>query len=181
MNPARVHYWDASALVRIVAEDPAEQVGRAELRALFFGQGSHYATQACLAEAIGVFKRKWLVEKVYTLPEYVRTVREFYRLVVSHVAVDEIPVSVQLLDQAEQLMREHQLDFIDSIQMTTVLHGKFSVLIGDSASLFITADRRLARAAKRNGVSVWLVGSAAGPGRGVRPNNGLKLTKPARR
>jgi hypothetical protein len=80
MTSIKAHYWDASALVRLVAEDPVEQGGRADLRTFFFGQGHHYSTSACLAEALGVFKRKWL-DKIYTLPEYVRTVREFYRLV----------------------------------------------------------------------------------------------------
>jgi predicted nucleic acid-binding protein len=161
MTSIKAHYWDASALVRLVAEDPAEQRGRADLCTLFFGGGHHYSTSACLAEALGVFKRKWL-DKIYTLAEYVRTVREFYRLVVSHLTVDEVAVSVQVLDEAERLMTKHRLDFIDSLQVITVLHGKFSVFVGDSQSLFITADRKLARAAKAAGVLVRHVNSRAG-------------------
>jgi predicted nucleic acid-binding protein len=158
IQTVKVHYWDASAMVKLVAEDAGEETGRAELRAFFLGNSLHYATPACMAEALGVFKRKWLSEKVYALSDYVRTVREFYRLVVSGIALDEVPVSSQVLDQAERLVRQYELDFLDAIQVVTVLHGKYSVLVGESRSAFITADRRLARAALREGVRVLPLG-----------------------
>ena len=157
MRAVKVQYWDASALVRLVSEDSAERPGRVELRDFFFGRGMHHSTSSCLAEALGVFKRKWLVDEAYTQSQYVNTVKEFYRLVVSAIAVEDVPVSVQVLTEAERLMNQYRLDFIDSIQIVTIREGRYSVLIGDSKSLFITADRRLARAAKAEGVRTWHV------------------------
>ena len=52
-------------------------------------------------------------------------------------------------------MRQHDIDLIDSVQVVTVLHGRYSVFIGDSRSLFITADRTLAKAAREEGARVW--------------------------
>jgi hypothetical protein len=66
-----------------------------------------------------------------------------------------VPVSLQLLDEAERFMRAYAIDFIDAIQVVTVLHGRFAALVEGSRSLFITADRDLARAARDLGGRVW--------------------------
>ena len=86
----RCHYWDASALVKIVATDAAEALGRAAVRAFFFGQPLHYATSYCLAEALGAFKLKWLRGHI-SRDEYFADVREFFRLVVSGLEEDKFP------------------------------------------------------------------------------------------
>lgn len=52
-------------------------------------------------------------------------------------------------------MKAHGIDFIDSIQVVTVLHGRFSVFTGDPQSLFITTDKALAKAARQEGARVW--------------------------
>ena len=62
---------------------------------------------------------------------------------------------MRVLEEAERIMKAHDIDFVDAIQVVTVLQGKFSVFVGDSASLFITADHSLAVAARERGASVW--------------------------
>lgn len=146
----KYHYLDASALVKLVAEDADEEPGRNELRTYYRDHDLYCTTSYCIAEALSAFKLKWLRKKV-TQDEYVRDVREFFRVVVSGLTVDEVPLSLRVLDEAERLMKAHEIDFIDSIQVVTVLHGKLSVLTGDSRSLFITADRKLATAARQEG------------------------------
>jgi predicted nucleic acid-binding protein len=149
----RCHYWDASAVVKIVADDVAEVPGRDSVRAFFFEHGLHYATSYTLAEALNVFKLKWLRHDI-SVEQYFRDVREFFRLVVSSTEEDHVPISVQILEHAERIMAEHELDFVDALQLVTVLRGKFSVLVGDSASLFVTADHDLAVAARKLGAQV---------------------------
>jgi predicted nucleic acid-binding protein len=151
----RCHYWDASALVKVVAEDAHEAPGRQAVRDFFFSKGLHYTTSYCLAEALSAFKLKWLRE-VVTQPEYFRTVREFFRLVAYSVTVDDVPVVPGVLERAERLMAEHALDFVDAIQVVTLLHGRFAVFVGDSRSLFVTADQALAKAARQEGAVVWV-------------------------
>jgi predicted nucleic acid-binding protein len=159
----RCHYWDASALVKIVADDAAEASGRASVRAFFFEQALHYATSYSLAEALNVFKLKWLRHDI-SREVYFQDVREFFRLVVSSTEEDQVPISVQVLDQAERIMAEHALDFVDALQLVTVLRGKFSVLVGDSTSLFATADHDLAVAARKLGAQVWECHKEQAPG-----------------
>jgi predicted nucleic acid-binding protein len=151
----RCHYWDASALVKIVADDDGEARGRQPVRDFFFGEGLHYTTSYCLAEVLSAFKLKWLRELV-TQEEYFRTVREFFRLVACRVTVDDVPVVPSSVERAERLMADHELDFIDAIQVVTLLHGQFAVFVGESRSLFVTADESLAKAARQEGAIVWL-------------------------
>ncbi len=148
------HYLDASALVKLVAEDADEEPGRAVLRQYYRSHALYYATSYCLAEALSAFKVKWLRGRI-TQDEYVKDVHEFFRVVVSGLTVDEVPLSLQVHDEAERLMKTHSIDFIDSIQVVTVLRGRFAGLVGGSQSLFITADRALAAAAREEGARVW--------------------------
>ena len=45
----RAHDLDASAMVKLIANDPEEEPGRAALRAFFFSNGLHRTTSYCLA------------------------------------------------------------------------------------------------------------------------------------
>jgi predicted nucleic acid-binding protein len=152
----KVHYLDASALVKLVANDVDEEPGRAVLRRYFFDElnGPYYATSYCIAEALSGFKVKWLRKRI-SQDEYVKDVREFFRVVVSGLTVEEVSLSLQVSHEAERLMMTYGIDFIDSIQVVTVLKGHFSGLGGGSKSLFITADSTLAEAARREGARVW--------------------------
>jgi predicted nucleic acid-binding protein len=151
---AKVHYLDASAMVKLIANDPEEEPGRAVLRAFFFSDGPHRTTSYCLAETLSALKGKWR-RRVVDQDEYVRTVREFFRLVWTSCEVEDVPLAPDVQREAERLMRTYQLDFIDSIQLVTVLHGRFAGLVRGSKSVFITADRALAAAGRSEGVRVW--------------------------
>ena len=144
------------------ADDADEKRGRAALRQYYFGHSHHYATSYCIAEALSAFKVKWLRGRI-TQDEYVKDVREFSRLVVSSLTVDEVPLSLQVQDEAERLMKAHNIDFVDSLQIVTVLRGRFAGLVGGSRSLFITADRALAAAARQEGARVWECTTEASP------------------
>jgi hypothetical protein len=68
---------------------------------------------------------------------------------------EDVPLSLEVQREAERLMRTHNLDFVDSIQLVTVLRGRFAVLTQGSKSLFITADQALAAAGRSEGARVW--------------------------
>jgi hypothetical protein len=56
----KAHYLDASALVKLVDDSAGESEGRDALRKYCNDHASMYSTSYCLAEAFGVFKRKFL-------------------------------------------------------------------------------------------------------------------------
>ncbi len=150
-------YWDhldASAMVKLVANDADEEPGRVDLRKHFFSRTMHRATSFCVAETLSAFKTKWLRGRI-SQEEYVEDVREFFRLVLSVLRIDEVPLDVHLQQEAERLIKSYGIDFVDGIQIVTLRTGPYSVFIGGSRSLFVTADRSLARAARLEGARVW--------------------------
>jgi predicted nucleic acid-binding protein len=152
----KAHYLDASALVKLVAEDADEEPGRAALRAYYYGHSSKYATSYCVTEAFSAFKLKFLRKKI-TEEQYIQYVRSFIqRIIGSNLQVDEVPILTPLVfKEAERMIQKHKIDFIDCFQIVTVLHGKYRVLVGVSQSILITADRGLAKAARAEGARVW--------------------------
>ena len=157
MSAVKCHYWDASALVKLAAEDKDEEPGRDIIRTYYNSETNFFATSLCLCEAIGVFKAKYLYKKQLTQEEYVTTIKKFISDTVGgKLQIDELPLlSPKLVDEAERLMMKHGLDFVDCAQIVTILHGRFSVLGAESKSVLITADKDLAKAARSEGARVW--------------------------
>jgi predicted nucleic acid-binding protein len=145
----KAHYLDASALVKLVADDQDDEKGRDALRDYYWKHpASMYATSYCVAETLGVFKRKQLHKKI-TNDEYIQYVQKFiHRIVGVNLRIDELSVlSPVVLSESEDLFRTHGIDIIDSLQIVTVLHGQYRILAHDSKTILITADEKLAEAA----------------------------------
>ena len=153
---ARAHYLDASVIVKLVAEDPIEEPGRVAIREYFFDlpTASFRTTSYCVAETFSVFKHKWLKGEI-SMEDYAKDFREFARLVNPRLTIEDAPITAKLLDEADSLMRKYELDVVDSIQLITIRQGIFAGLAGTSQSLLITADEKLAFAARSEGVWPW--------------------------
>jgi predicted nucleic acid-binding protein len=111
---------DASAAVKLVLQER----GSEQLRSYFANRASFYITSVCLAEALGVFKRKRLRDEI-SEKQYVTTLSlaglpaEFARI-----RVDEIELSsLDTFSKAEEIARRHKLDLSDSLQLVSVKHG----------------------------------------------------------
>jgi predicted nucleic acid-binding protein len=153
----RPNYFDASALVKLVADDVDEEPGRIALRRYYWSNtASVYATSFSVAESLSAFKTKFLRGRI-SESEYIRDVREFLRLTVgSNLRIDEVPIlSPVATHEAERMIKLYGIDFLDCLQIVTILHGQFKHLGPNSKSLLITADEELAKAARAEGVNVW--------------------------
>jgi len=65
MGWVRCHYVDASTLVKLVAEDESERLGRQELREYYWANTANmYATSSSVTEAISVFKSKYARKQI---------------------------------------------------------------------------------------------------------------------
>ena len=145
------NYLDAGAAVKLVLEER----GSDNLKT-YFNNRAGLITNLCLAEALGVLKRKMLkgqlsekhyLDSCYHLLTYVRANR---------IQIEDIPISsLDVFAKVEDIVRRHKLDFSDSLQLVSVKHGRFSKLARSSKTLLITADRDLASAAKTEGLRVW--------------------------
>jgi predicted nucleic acid-binding protein len=145
-------HLDASAAVKL---DLRER-GSDHLQSYFSGRAGFHITSLCLAEALGVLKRKMLHGDIpedqyfascYFLLAYVRDNR---------IHIDDVQIaSLDIFSKAEKIARRYRLDLSDSLQLVSVKHGKFKSFVEESKTVLITADRSLAVAARKEGVRVW--------------------------
>lgn len=158
------HYLDASALVKLVADDPDEDPGRDVLRKYYREHPNMYATSYCVTEAFSAFKRKFLGRQIAE-NQYIKYVRDFIRTVIgANLRIDEVPIlSPVVFSEADRLIKTYKIDFIDCFQIVTILRGQFSVLGPESKSILITGDRKLAKAARAEGARVWECTSETAP------------------
>jgi len=122
----KVHYFDASALVKLVADDPDEARGRDALRA-YHRQHAHpgYTVSFCVAEALGALKVKFLREKI-SEAQYLKYVRDLIRVVGNTFEIDELDMLLPVVSsEFERLVTKYKLDFVDCFQVATLKHGKY--------------------------------------------------------
>lgn len=148
----KTRYLDASALVKLVINE----VDHAPVRLFFQSNVNFCATSLCLAEALGVVKAKWTYGRI-SEEEYFGATRE---LVINawggKIEINNVDLfSPEGLAPVEALGRKHTLDLSDALQLHTILRGTYSVLGPHSASVLVTADARLAKAAKEEGIRAW--------------------------
>jgi len=155
----KVHYLDASVLVKLVAEDSFEEPGRCAIRKYFNKHASFMTTSYCLSETFSIFKVKYLYRKQITQEDYIRNIDNFIKNIVGgKLEIDEIPIlSPILLIEAEKLIKKYdkKTDFIDAMQIVAVLRGTYFRLCGRSKSILITADKNLAKVARSEGAKAW--------------------------
>jgi predicted nucleic acid-binding protein len=145
----RYRYWDASAAVKLVASELKSDVARA----YFESGGPFYITHHCAVEVLSVLKSKHFFRKELSQEEHSHACHSFLAHLRGRLKLygPEINDASTFWD-AEELGRRHALDFIDALQLVTVktLSGT-----GPSAPLLITADEKLAAAARLEKLEVW--------------------------
>jgi predicted nucleic acid-binding protein len=164
-SAVKAHYYDASALVKIVADDADEDPGRTVLRQ-YRREHPHpaHTTSLCIAEAFGAFKRKFL-RRTISEQEYVTCIKNFIRVIGNTFQMDDsVPILLPLVTrEVERLVAKYKIDFVDCFQIVTIMQGQFRILVGESQSILITADRELAKAARAEKARVWECTSEAAP------------------
>ena len=151
MARGRTHYLDASALVNLViAEDHAEKLRAYCRRALLA------TTSLCFGEALGVLKGKWTHHRL-TQEEYLAACEELFAHVRNNtLEIEDTPIfSRTLYDEVEKLAQKHSLDISDALQLLTLRSGTYSRLEGSARASLVTADRKLANAAKAEDMPAW--------------------------
>lgn len=155
----RSNCLDASALVKWYVEEP----GSAALRQYLQGQANWYTTPFCFFEALGVLKSKFKGRK---RPDNIS--EDEYHKATFNMAAEYSARSKNLPDldfvnpivfaQVQVLCRKYPaLDLADTFLILSVRDGYYSRLCGDSATVLVTADGDLAKAAEQEGVRVHLV------------------------
>lgn len=150
---ARADFFDASALARVYTEEPHSGV----VREYFRRAATKYTTPYCFYEAMNVLKGKWAHKDQLTHQQYLDAA---FQLAAWYGASSSRVKDLDFTDPmtfkaARDIAERHMLDLSDAFQIVSVKSGDFSVLVNESATVLVTADVRLAEAAKKEGLRVW--------------------------
>ncbi len=125
-------------------------------------------------EALGVLKGKWTHGRL-TKDEYHAATRKLVLEAASNrIEVDDVGLfTFPGLKAVQALAQKHSLDLSDSLQLETILRGKYSHLGPNSASVLDTADGGWPR---RPALRVFVFGTAYRNPFRSGPNNQLQRT-----
>lgn len=145
-------FFDASALVKLYVDEP----GSDNLRAYWRGQATRYTSPFCFYETLSILKGKHKKGKL-TKEQYLRAAKDlmaWFRASTSR--INDLDFTKRdVFADATGLADRHDLDLSDAFQLLTLQAGFFSVLVGGSASVLVTADEELAQAARKMNLAVW--------------------------
>jgi predicted nucleic acid-binding protein len=150
---ARADFFDASALAKIYTDEPGSDV----VRQYFRDRSTKYTTPFCFYETMNVLKGKWKYKGQLT-PEQYHDVA--FQLTAWYGASSSRVKDLDFTDpltfaEAKAIAQRSQLDLSDAFQILSVKRGYFSVLVNESATILVTADKELADAARLEGLRAW--------------------------
>jgi predicted nucleic acid-binding protein len=162
MKWIRVHYLDASAIVKLFVDE----VGSDELR-MYFNKESHFSTTSiCFAEALGVLKSmRFYRKEPITDEQYFCACEDLLGYASDNtIKIEDVEIKdINVFVKVENLVRKHNggkpkdktIDISDAFQIISVKRNYFSQFDNDSKPILITGDRSLAEAARSEGLRVW--------------------------
>lgn len=157
MNAVRTHYLDASAIVKLYADEDGSDITRRYVDA----QSTLYTTNLCVVEVLSVLKRKAKrsgTANGMSNEDYMKACEEFLTdLNGGRINVDDIEIATPAVyGEVERLMvRNNLYDLSDAFQLYALKKGFFATMAGESKTILITADEELARTARKEKLRVW--------------------------
>jgi predicted nucleic acid-binding protein len=157
MDFHRVHYLDASVLMKLLVKEQGSEVVEKYMEREF--TSSFNTTSLCFAEALGVLKLKRFnqrrpdhidEETYFTGADELRAFVETGRIAVVDVGITDSAI----FGEVEAMARRYSLDVADAYQIVTVRKDYFS-RFPEARPIIITADEDLAKAARTEGLRVW--------------------------
>jgi predicted nucleic acid-binding protein len=157
MDFHRVHYLDASALVKLLVKEQGSDVIETYMSTEY--TSAFNTTSLCFAEALGVLKLKHFNQR---RPDHIDQETYFtgadeLRAYVASGRITLVDVTITdgaIFAEVEDIARRYSLDVADAYQIATVRKDYFS-RFPEAQPILITADKRLAKAARAEGQRVW--------------------------
>jgi predicted nucleic acid-binding protein len=152
-SAVRAVCFDASALVKL----HLVEAGHDKVRTAFNAEPTKYTTPFCFYEALSVLKAR-----IGTGADRARYLDACARLTAWFGAVQRYVPDLNFTDpttfsHAKQIVEKYGLDLSDAFQIVSVQRGFFSGLVRGSATILATADEKLTKAARSEGLRVWSV------------------------
>jgi len=153
----RVHYLDASVLVKLMVKEEASDIVDDYMKREYLS--SFNTTSLCFAEALGALKLKRFnqrrpdhigEEPYFTGADELRAFVTTGRIHLVDVGITDSTVFTEV----ENIARRNSLDIADAYQIVTVRKDYF-YRFPQAQPILITADDGLAKAARAEGLRVW--------------------------
>ena len=150
---ARADFFDASALAKVYSDEPCSDVARD----YFTSRATKYTTPFCFYEAMNVLKGKWKHKGQLTIDQYLEAA---FQLTAWYGASSSKVNDLNFTEpttfaEAKEIAERNRLDLSDAFQILSVKKGYFSVLVNESSTVLVTADKELAGAARAEGLRAW--------------------------
>ena len=150
---SRADFFDASALAKIYTDEPCSDIAREYFRS----RPTKYTTPFCFYEAMNVLKGKWKHKGQLTIDQYLDAafgLTAWYGA--SSSQVNDLNFTEPMtFAEAKKIAQRSELDLSDAFQILSVKKGYYSVLVNESSTVLVTADKELAIAARAEGLRAW--------------------------
>ena len=153
MGAVRANCFDASALVKLYINERGSDI----IKDYFNSEPTKYTTPLCFYEALNVLKAKHFHHKEISADEY-HDAAFGLAAWFSHIARDMKDLdflSPIVFNNVIEVAKRHSLDLSDAFQILSVKEGFFSGLVDESKTVLVSADKKLSKAAKEEGLRVW--------------------------
>jgi len=149
----RANCFDASALVKIYTDEDGSEI----VKNYFFSEPTKYTTPFCFYEALNVLKAKHYYRNEITAEKYHSasfSLTAWFSSIVNDIS-DINFLSPVVFTNVQLISTKYSLDLSDAFQILSVKNGIFSHLSHESKTVLVTADEKLSKAAKKEGLRAW--------------------------
>jgi predicted nucleic acid-binding protein len=147
------NWFDASVLIKLYVKEEKSEV----VRDYWNHQTNKFTTSICLYETFRLLKIK---RNKLGNTDYLNATLDlcsWFAEVVSKNSSEPNFLSAKVFFKAHQVSERHGLDLSDALQLLSMKAGFGAVAHGQSRPLLISADKRLAKAARTENLRVWEV------------------------
>jgi len=152
MDSQRVHYLDASVLVKIALKETGSEAIEKYMAAEH--TSTFYATSLSFAEALGGLKSKYSHKEI-DQETYVKAGDLLKGYVGDRIELVDVDISEsEIFWEVEKTAKLYGLDIVDAYQIVTIKKDLFSK-VSEAQPILVTVDSGLAEAGHKEGLKVW--------------------------
>jgi predicted nucleic acid-binding protein len=152
MDSQRVHYLDASVLVKLVVKEAGSEAIEKYMAAE--SESTFYTTSLCFAEALGALKSRY-AHKEIDQATYSKAGEILKGYIGDRIGLVDVDISEsEVFWEVEKIAKLYGLDIVDAYQIVTFKKEFFS-RFSQAQPILVTADSGVAEVGRKEGLKVW--------------------------
>jgi predicted nucleic acid-binding protein len=152
MDFQRVHYLDASVLVKLAVKEAGSEA--VEKYMVAESESTFYATSLCFAEALGALKSRYSNKEI-DQATYFKAGEVLKGHIGDRIELVDVDISEsEIFWEVEKTAKLYGLDIVDTYQIVTI-KKEFLSRVSEAQPILVTADSGLVEAGRKEGLKVW--------------------------